>query len=325
MEKFYLGKDFASGADISWLPQMEASGFIFKDKAGNERDCLEILKSYGLNSVRLRTWVNPSDDPHSGHCTTEETLALALRAKNLGFRIMINFHYSDTWADPGNQIKPAAWQDLSFDALVDALYKYTENAMQAFISGGVIPEWVQIGNETDPGMLLPDGSTSDFCKLTRLYNAGHDAVKSVSAETITIIHLAGGNNLPFLTNYFDNLTANNCRYDMIGLSYYPYWLKLPHEKTIDGIGETLKVLPEKYKKPVMLAEIGGVDEEEDRSYDTLVAAIEKISGIPECKGLFYWEPQGAKIWSRYSLSAWNGNGTPTRAMDAYLTINCEKP
>ena len=95
MEKFYLGDDFASGADISWLPQMEASGFIFKDKEGNERDCLEILKSYGLNSVRLRTWVNPSQDLINGHCSTEETLALAQRAKKLGFRVMLNFHYSD--------------------------------------------------------------------------------------------------------------------------------------------------------------------------------------------------------------------------------------
>jgi arabinogalactan endo-1,4-beta-galactosidase len=245
---------------------------------------------------------------------------LALRAKKLGFRVMINFHYSDTWADPGKQIKPAAWQDLDFEALVDALYKYTESAMQAFVSGGVTPEWVQLGNETDPGMLLPDGSTSDFGKLSRLYNAGHDAVKSVSPESLTMIHLAGGNNLPFLTNYFDNLAKNNCRYDMIGLSYYPYWLKRPYEETTDEIGESLKFLPERYNKPVMLVETGGVDEEEDRTYDMLVAAIKKISGIPQCKGLFYWEPQGARAFSKYTLSAWNGDGTPTKAMDAYLSI-----
>ena len=106
MGKFYLGKDFASGADISWLPQMEASGFAFKDRAGHAKDCLEILKSYGLNAVRLRTWVNPSENPHSGHCSTEETLTLALRAKKLGFRVMINFHYSDAWRTRASRSNP---------------------------------------------------------------------------------------------------------------------------------------------------------------------------------------------------------------------------
>jgi arabinogalactan endo-1,4-beta-galactosidase len=135
-----------------------------------------------------------------------------------------------------------------------------------------------------------------------------------------MIHLAGGNNLPFLTNYFDNLTKNNCRYDMIGLSYYPYWLKRPYEETTDEIGESLKFFPEKYNKPIMLVETGGVDAEEDRKYDMLVAVLKKISKSPQCKGLLYWEPQGARVFSKYTLSAWNGDGTPTRAMDAYLTI-----
>jgi arabinogalactan endo-1,4-beta-galactosidase len=323
MEKIYMGNDFASGADISWLPQMEASGFVFKDRTGSERDCLEILKDYGLNAVRLRAWVNPSDSPHSGHCSTAETLALASRAQKLGFRVMVNFHYSDSWADPGKQVKPAAWQDLQFDALVDALSNYTKDVMQTFIRGGVTPEWVQLGNETNPGMLLPDGSADDFSRLTRLYNAGHDAVKSVSPETRTMVHLAEGNNIPFVTSYFDSLAEHGCRYDMIGLSYYPYWLKSPYEETIDDIGAALKLLPERYNKPVMLVEIGGVDEEEDRSYDMLAAALRKISEAPKCRGFFYWEPTGARVWSKYALSAWNGDGTPTKAMDAYLTIACD--
>ena len=226
-------------------------------------------------------------------------------------------------ADPGKQVKPAAWQDLTFDALVEALSDYTRTAMQTFVSGGVTPEWAQIGNETNPGMLLPDGSASDFGKLARLYSAGHDAVKSVSPGTHTMVHLAEGNNIPFLTDYFDNLKANNCRYDMIGLSYYPYWLKSPYEETIDDIGEALKVLPERYGKPVMLVEIGGVDEEEDRSYEMLLAEVKKISEAPKCRGFFYWEPQGARVWSKYALSAWNGDGTPTKAMDAYMAIRCE--
>jgi arabinogalactan endo-1,4-beta-galactosidase len=321
MKKFYLGNDFAAGADVSWLPQMEAAGFVFKDKNGNARDCLEIFKSYGSNSLRLRTWVNPSQHPHSGHCSAEETLDLALRAKKLGFRIMINFHYSDSWADPGKQIKPAAWQNLNFDALVEALYKYTADTMRLFSSGGLIPEWVQIGNETNPGMLLPDGSTADFGKLTRLYNAGHDAVKSVSPDSHTLIHLAEGNKLTFIRSYFDKLTENGCRYDMVGLSYYPYWLGSPYEESIDDLGKVFKLIYERYKKPVMLVETGGVDEEPDNTYNMLAAILEKISEAPYCKGFFYWEPQGAKAFSRYVLSAWNDDGTPTKAMDAYLTIN----
>ncbi len=320
MKEFHLGADFASGADVSWLPQMELAGFPFHNAAGKEQDCLVTLKEYGLNALRLRSWVNPSDDPHRGHCSTEETLAMALRGQKLGYRIMIDFHYGDTWCDPGKQVKPAAWADLPFDALVEALADYTRGAMKTFVDGGFTPAWVQLGNETNPGMLLPDGSTEDFAKLTRLYTAGHDAVKSVSPETKTMVHLAEGNNTRFVTDYFDQLTKNGCRYDMIGLSYYPYWLKSPYEETIDDLERTLKLLPERYNKDVMVVEIGGVDDEVDRSYDLLVAALQKISLAPRCKGFFYWEPQGAKAWSNYALSAWNADGRPTRAMDAYLTI-----
>lgn len=320
MKTFHLGGDFASGADISWTPQMEASGFVFRNKEGKEQDLLVTLKEYGLNAIRLRTWVNPSDDSHRGHCSAQETLDFALRCQRQGFRIMIDFHYGDTWCDPGHQVKPKAWENLSFDDLVKAMYDYTYETMKLFVDGGMTPAWVQIGNETNPGMLLPDGSTDDFGKLARLYTAGHEAIKAASPQSKTMIHLAEINNTDFIVNYFDQLAKHGCKYDMIGFSYYPYWLKSTWEATIGSFEQTLKVVPDRFDKDVMLVEIGGVDEEEDRSYDTLVAALEVISRYPRCKGFFYWEPAGAASWSRYVLSAWKADGTPTRAMDAYLTI-----
>jgi arabinogalactan endo-1,4-beta-galactosidase len=320
MREFHFDRSFASGADVGWLPQMEASRFVFKNKGGKEQDCLVTLKEYGLNSLRLRSWVNPSEDPKRGHCSTEETLAMALRGKKLGYRIMIDFHYGDSWCDPGKQEKPAAWKDLSFDKLVEALAEYTRGAMKTFADGGFSPEWVQLGNETNPGMLLPDGSTENFTRLTALYNAGNDAVKEVSPNTKTIIHLAEGNKTEFCRNYFDELTKNGCRYDMIGLSYYPWWFKKPNSEIIGDLAASLRLLPERYDKDIMIVEIGGVDEEEDESYELLLSAIEVCSTSPRCRGIFYWEPEGAKVWSGYNLSAWRADGTPTRAMDAYLAI-----
>ena len=326
MKEFTFDPLFASGADISWLPQMEASGFVFKNRAGKEQDCLLTLKEFGLNSVRLRSWVNPSDDPRSGHCSTRETLAFALRCIRQGFRVMVNFHYGDSWCDPKKQMKPAAWKNLSFDDLVQAVYEYTRDAVGTFVSGGFFPEWVQLGNETNPGMLHPDGyvsaggSAGDFSKLTQLYNAAHRGVKEVSPSSKTIIHLAEGNDTPFIQNYFDRLTENGCTYDMIGLSYYPWWLNKTNAELIGDLVNTLRVLPERFDRDVIIVETGGEDEKEDESFELLRDLIEKCGSMPRCKGIFYWEPEGAKAWSNYGLSAWRADGKPTRAMDAFFCI-----
>ncbi len=311
---------FAAGADVSWLPMMEAAGFPFKDKSGNPRDCLKTLKDYGLNALRLRAFIRPSSDPHSGHCSTEETLAMGLRGQKLGFDIMVDFHYGDSWRDPGKQEKPDAWQHLSFEELLTAVYDYTSEAMRTFIGGGLTPKWVQIGNETNPGLLLPDGGTNQMDRLARIYNAGHDAVKAVSPQTQTMIHLAEGNRTDFLIHYFDELAKQGCRFDMIGLSYYPWWLKVKNNEIIDDLGKSLLLLPERFDKDIMVVETGGEDEREEESYDLLVSVLEKCAAAPRCRGMFYWEPQGARVWSNYNLSAWRGDGVPSHAMDAYLRI-----
>ncbi|MFA6582160.1 MAG: glycosyl hydrolase 53 family protein, partial [Paludibacter sp.] len=169
---------FSNGGDISWLPEMEKeSNFQFLNDNGVAQDCFQILKDHGINTIRLRTWVNPNmTDWKNGHCSTAETVAMAVRAQSWGMRVMIDFHYSDTWADPGHQIKPAAWVGHDFPTLLNDLYNYTYGVMTALNAAGVTPEWVQVGNETSGGMVYPDGSTSNWSQLAQLINKGYDAV-----------------------------------------------------------------------------------------------------------------------------------------------------
>jgi arabinogalactan endo-1,4-beta-galactosidase len=134
-----------------------------------------------------------------------------------------------------------------------------------------------------------------------------------------MIHLAEGNVTDFLIKYFDALSEHDTRYDMIGLSYYPWWLKKTNAEVIGGLAESLRVLPQRYGKDVMVVETGGEVDLEDESYELLVSVLKHCQEAPGCLGMFYWEPQGAASWSHYGLSAWRDDGTPTRAMDAYLT------
>src|ERR1035437_5958209 len=148
--------NFAKGADVSWVTQMEASGKKFYNSAGTEMECMALLKSLGMNSIRLRVWVNPAD----GWCNSQDVLAKALRAKNLGMKIMIDFHYSDSWADPSKQTKPTAWTNLSFNDLKTAVATHTTDVLNLLKTNNITPEWVQVGNETGNGMLWEDGKAS---------------------------------------------------------------------------------------------------------------------------------------------------------------------
>jgi arabinogalactan endo-1,4-beta-galactosidase len=324
MKSYKFSKDFAVGADISWLPQMLKSGFVFRDKHGQEQDLFLILKSYGIDTIRLRTWVNPSDDPHAGHCSAKETLDFALKCKEAGFRLMLNFHYSDSWADPGKQRIPAAWENLKFYNLVQRLYDYTHETMLLFKTNGVFLEWVQVGNETNPGMLLPMGSKENFDKLTILYNAGYDAIKAVSPDTKAMIHLAEINILDPIIKYFEELNRYGCRYDMMGFSIYPYFAKQYQNQSYDdcikAFEQALKEIPERFVKDIMLAEIGGEDDKEDESFQLFSDVIKEISKQPKCKGIILWEPQGARVWSDYQLSSWRADGCPSKALDALYSI-----
>lgn len=310
---------FAKGADVGWLPQMEATGYQFFDSDGNKKDCLQLLKDRGMNSIRLRVFVNPSDDKASGHCSKEETITMALRAQKLGMRVMIDFHYSDSWADPAKQNKPAAWKNHSFKELLNDVYDHTFDVINSLKKAGVTPEWVQIGNEIPGGMLWPDGSTDNWVQLGQLLNKGYDAVKAVDQNIKVIVHVDEGNNNAKFRTFFDNATAQKVRYDVIGLSYYPYWIKKDYSETIADLEFNLNDMVKRYNKDVMIVEVGGEDDKVQNTYELLKATIEAVKKVPNNRGLgvMYWEPQGARSWSHYALSAWQANGKPSPALDAF--------
>jgi len=312
---------FAKGADISWLLQMEASGYVFYNTDGKAEDCFKILKDHGINSIRLRTFVNPSNNPQSGHCSKEETVAMAKRAKQWGMKVMINFHYSDSWADPGKQNKPKAWEDLDFAALKKKLYDYTYDVIAALKNEGVTPQWVQVGNEIPSGMLYPEGHIDNWPQLVELLNMGYDAIKAASPTSQVILHVDQGNNNERFRWWFDNATKYGAKYDIIGMSYYPYWLegKPDYTENIDDLAWNLKDMVSRYNKDVMVVEVGGEDHKAQNTYDMLTSVIERVRDVPNERGLgvFYWEPQGARSWSGYALSAWGDDGKPTKALKAF--------
>jgi arabinogalactan endo-1,4-beta-galactosidase len=310
---------FAKGADVSWLPQMEATGYRFYDTDGKEKDCLQLLKERGMNTIRLRVFVNPSQDKTNGHCSKEETVAMALRAQKAKMRIMIDFHYSDTWADPAKQAKPATWANLSFDALQKKVYEHTFDVLTALKKAGVTPEWVQVGNEIPGGMLWPDGSTNNWAQLAQLLNKGYEATKAVNAKIKVIVHVDEGNNNEKFRWFFDKATEHQVKYDVIGLSYYPFWIKKDYSETIADLQKNLNDMASRYQKEVMVVEVGGVDEQVQNTKELLAATIKAVRTVPNNKGLgvLYWEPQGAKSWSGYGLSAWQPDGKPSPALDAF--------
>lgn len=317
-EKTKVGA-FAKGADVGWLPQMEATGYQFYDADGTQKDCLQLLKDRGMNTIRLRVWVNPSDDKASGHCSKEETVAMAVRAQKMGMRIMIDFHYSDSWADPGKQNKPLEWRNHTFSELLNDVYFHTEDVLEALKKAGVTPEWVQVGNEIPGGMLWPEGSTDNFSQLAQLLNKGYEAVKAVDKNIKVIVHLDEGNNSKKFRWFFDNAKANNVKYDVIGMSYYPFWIKTDYKENIADLANNLNDMSARYDKEVMVVEVGGIDTQEQNTYDMLTAVIKAVKAVPNNKGLgvIYWEPQGAKSWSHYELSAWRSDGKPSMALDAF--------
>jgi len=312
---------FVKGADVGWLSQMEATGYKFYDSLGTEKNCLQILKEHGINTIRLRVWVNPSSDRTNGHCSKDEVVAMAVRAKNMGMRIMIDFHYSDSWADPGKQTKPAAWASHPFSQLLTDVYDHTTDVLTALKTAGVTPEWVQIGNEIIGGMLWPDGSTSNWSQFSQLLNKGYDATKAVDSAIKVIIHVSGGENNSACHWFFDNVQSHGVRYDIIGLSYYPFWIGSNYTVTIDDLGNNLNDMVSRYGKPVMVVETGGEYNKVQNTYDMLMAVLNKVRIVPGNKGLgvIYWEPEGEKSWSGYSLSCWGSDGKPTAALNAFLS------
>lgn len=310
---------FAKGADVSWLSQMEATNYRFYDTDGTDKNCLQLLKDRGINTIRLRVFVNPSNDRKNGHCSTEETVAMAVRAQTLGMRIMINFHYSDTWADPTQQNKPAAWASHSFSTLLTDVSAYTTEVLTALKTAGVTPEWVQIGNEIQGGILWPEGKSSNFGQFVQLFNKGYDATKAINNSIKVVVHIDKGNDNFQSRWFFDNARTYNMKYDVIGLSYYPYWLNSDYTATIADLQNNLNDMASRYSKEVMVVETGGDYTLVQNTSALLTATINAVRSVPNQKGtgVIYWEPEGEKTWSGYQLNCWQSNGKPSTALDAF--------
>lgn len=308
---------FAYGADIGWLTKFEEEGIVFQNDIGEQKDVLDILKEYGIDSLRFRVFVDP---PKSGiwekeiscmlgYADKESVLREAIRAKEKGFRIMIDFHYSDYFADPAVQIMPKAWENHSFEELVKDVYDHTSEVLSLLKEHNISPEWVQVGNEINSGIMLPAASTqNDFDKLTILLNSGYDAVKHISPDTLVITHIAEGQDIEIGEWFFHNfLEVNAGKTDIIGLSYYPYWQRCDYKDNINNLCKNMDNLVNKYGKPVMICEIGGDEKEPENSYEYVKASIRALKDIPNEKGVgvFWWEPEGnsAILPDKYPLGA----------------------
>ena len=302
---------FIKGADVGWLQQMESQGIKFYDDAGVQKDCLQILKEHGINAIRLRTWVNPS----GGWCNKDNTIIMAVRVKSMGFKFMLDFHYADSWADPGKQPKPAAWASLSFTDLLQKVYDYTYDVMSGLAAQGVYPEWVQVGNETNDGMLWEDGRAStSMSNFTQLVNRGYDAIKAVSPSSQVIIHISNGYDNSLFRWIFDGLKSYGGKYDIIGMSLYP---TSSNWSTYDSqCLSNMNDMKSRYGKPSMICELGMDYTQAAACYSFIIDLMSTVKSAGGY-GVFYWEPE-CYNWQGYTLGAWNTNGRPTEAMDAFL-------
>lgn len=303
---------FAKGADVSWLTQMESEGLVFNSKSGVPTECMKLLKEdCNVDAIRLRVWVNPS----AGWNNVHDVLVKARRAASLGLRLMIDFHFSDTWADPGHQQTPAAWADYDLEHLNNAVSSHVTEVLGLLKDFNITPEWVQIGNETRGGMLYPLGSIENGNNYAELTNAGYDAVKAVFPDAKVIVHIDSGNNLGLFTYVFDYLKNKGGKYDIIGMSLYP-----ETGKSADYVNKcvsNISSLYTKYGKPVMVCEIGMDYDQAEECRDCIASLIAKGSETGHLEGVFYWEPQAPAGYNEGYGKGCFVNGTPTVALDAF--------
>jgi len=271
---------FLVGADISWVPQQEDEGRQFSVD-GVQRDILAILKEHGFNAIRLRLFVNPtapSGYSAKGYCGLESTLAMAQRVKAAGLSLLLDLHYSDTWADPAHQKKPAAWRDLDFAGLTNAVYRYTADTLRAFAARGLTPALVQVGNEISAGLLWPDGRWDHFDQLAALLRAGIQAVREAVPSAQVMLHLALGGQNEKSRWFLDNVLSRGVEFDLIGQSYYPRW-----HGTLDDLKANLTDLAARYPHGLVVVEYSAPD-------GPAINAILRALPAGQGRGSFIWEP-----------------------------------
>jgi beta-galactosidase len=278
------------GADISFLPELEARGVKFSDK-GVEKDAIQILKDHGFNYVRLRVFNDPARDsgysPGKGFCDLARTKQMAKRVRAAGMKLLLDFHYSDYWADPGKQYKPFAWKGLSFEVLKDSMYKFTRRVIGELKAQGTTPDMVQIGNEINHGIIWPEGQVNHLDSLAQLLIAGTNATLSVDPNIIMMLHVALGGQNDESVWFINNMMARGVPFDVIGESYYPKW-----HGTLDDLRNNLTDLVRRYDKDVIVVE-----------YSQLKNEVHEITfSLPgdHGRGTFIWEPLNTweKIFER---------------------------
>lgn len=330
-----LSTDFIKGADVSIMPELERNGTKFYDN-GIEQDGLTILKNHGVNWIRVRIWNNPyvvgPEGVGGGNTDEAKAIEMAKRAKALGMKVLVDFHYSDFWGDPGQQKKPDAWKNDSGDKLVDDVYAYTAKVMQDFNAQGVTPDMVQVGNELNNGMLWPEAQLTEdnpngYKFLAKLLNAGLQAVHDNDKDNKvkTMIHLAGVD-VNLYHTFFDNLIVKNKvnDFDIIGMSFYPFW-----HGTMDDLKNTMNDVSAKYNKDVIAVETAfgytledadfeknnfGTNEEKVSGYKATVQGqatglrdvMATVASVNDNRGLgiFYWAPD----WVINEKVGWKSNG-----------------
>lgn len=290
---------YAIGADLSFLPQAEEQGAVFKED-GVAKPALEIFREHSYNWVRLRIFHAPTTLPNN----LDYTLAAAKRAKAMGFKFLLDFHYADGWADPGKQPTPAAWQNLTHKQLVDAVFAYTRDTIAAFRDAGVMPDMVQVGNEITHGMLWPDGKLPEnWDNFAALLKAGIDGVSAGSGDQphpTIMIHIDRGGDIAGTKYFFDKLASYKVKFDVIGQSYYPWW-----QGSLNDLRANLEFMIHEYGKDVYVAETaynwepgnytkrpGPFPETPEGQRDFLDEVNRVVMEAPggHGKGVFWWEP-----------------------------------
>ena len=344
---------FARGADISWCTEMEADGHKFYTTDGIETDIFALMKEIGMNAIRLRVWVNPTLYGYGAWCDKADVVAKAKRAHEQGLDLMIDFHYSDFFADPGSQTIPLDWKDYDLEQVKTAVADHTKDVLQALKDEGIEPRWVQVGNETNNGMLWKTGEIdwkksgkARYTNYATLSNAGYDAVKAILPNTYVIVHIAGAYNAADYQGWFyKEFKEAGGKFDMIGLSHYPDWDDWNSDKSDvasnKNAANSVKTLGDLFNVPVMIVETGFSVYDPVKGSEVMTDLFSRTKDLPQCAGIFYWEPEAdvswkpayyeTMGWDEYGLGAFNIYGEPTAILDAFKdettainSINTEK-
>lgn len=302
------------GADVSWLTDMEANGVKFYYSDGTEGDCLDILRGLGVNTFRFRLWVDPAD----GYCSISDVVEKSRRAEAAGASVMIDFHYSDSWADPSAQNVPAAWAGMGLDALVEKVGDYTRESLRRLKDEGIDVKYVQIGNETGNGMLWPYGQADiNPVGYARLNNAGYEAVKDVFPQAKAIVHIQNGQDSSLARWILGLLRDNGGKFDIAGFSLYPGLAD--YQFMVTQARATMNWCVSELGCDVMLCEVGMGNSYEEECKDFLWRCFNLSEEIADSRflGVLYWEPQVYNDWNGYRKGAFTSQGRPGPALESY--------